>query len=47
MSASIVAEVGMGASALGFPLGGADDCPVLGGADSIALGGWGIVSGWD
>ena len=46
MSAPFVAEVGMGL-ALGFLMGGADACPLVGGADSNPSGGWGLVSGWD
>ena len=33
--------------AVGFLLGGADACPLVGGADSKPSGGWGLVSGWD
>ena len=28
-------------------MGGADACPLVGGADSNPSGGWGFVSGWD
>ena len=32
--------------AVGFPMGGADGYPLVGGADSNPSGGWGLVSGW-
>ena len=47
MSAPLVVEVGMGPQAVGFLMGGADACPLVGGADSNPSGGWGLVSGWD
>ena len=33
--------------AVGFLMGGADACPLVGGADSNPSGGWGLASGWD
>ena len=47
MSAPLVAEVGMGGLAVGFLMGAADACLLVGGADSNPSGGWGLVSGWD
>ena len=41
-----VAEVRMGACCR-LLMGGADACPLVGGADSNPSGGWGLVSGWD
>ena len=46
VSAPPVAEVGMGLG-VGFLMGGADGCPLVGGADSNPSGGWGLVTGWD
>ena len=42
-----VAQFGKGGLAVGFLMGEADACPLVGGAESYPSGGRGLVSGWD